>query len=421
MSKKIFRQAALDRLASPEKLDAPTRLVGSSGWLVLLGFLVSIGFGAYWALVTKAPVHVAAQGILINRGGLVEIIADRTGQLDDLTLVRGQLIEEGAVVARLSQEDLERELKIAEARLTDAEDRFKRFETFYYEQEERETRSDAARRQTIEQTLEVLREREKLLTERVESTASLVERQVVIRDKLLAAQVELNDAQERILTLEEEALSLSLAAQSRISERSISMLDESLAVDERMREIRRLKGQLSEQQVIVSAHTGRIVEVKVNEGDVVQAGTALATLAPSDDVGELEAIFYAAPGDGKLIEQGMEAEISPTAVEREVYGFIPGDVTHVAALPATPEGMRRTLQNDQLVTQLSANGAPIETRVRLMRDPLTPSGFAWSSSDGPFRGVGPGALIEGRVLVDEVPIIDLLLPGASKLLERAVQ
>lgn len=421
MSKKIFRQAALDRLASPEKLDAPTRLVGSSGWLVLLGFLVSIGFGAYWALVTKAPVHVAAQGILINRGGLVEIIADRTGQLDDLTLVQGQLIEEGAVVARLSQEDLERELKIAEARLTDAEDRFKRFETFYYEQEERETRSDAARRQTIEQTLEVLREREKLLTERVESTASLVERQVVIRDKLLAAQVELNDAQERILTLEEEALSLSLAAQSRISERSISMLDESLAVDERMREIRRLKGQLSEQQVIVSAHTGRIVEVKVNEGDVVQAGTALATLAPSDDVGELEAIFYAAPGDGKLIEQGMEAEISPTAVEREVYGFIPGDVTHVAALPATPEGMRRTLQNDQLVTQLSANGAPIETRVRLMRDPLTPSGFAWSSSDGPFRGVGPGALIEGRVLVDEVPIIDLLLPGASKLLEKAVQ
>ncbi|MEM1275287.1 MAG: hypothetical protein AAGH74_02075, partial [Pseudomonadota bacterium] len=176
MSKKIFRQAALDRLASPEKLDAPTRLVGSSGWLVLLGFLVSIGFGAYWALVTKAPVHVAAQGILINRGGLVEIIADRTGQLDDLTLVQGQLIEEGAVVARLSQEDLERELKIAEARLTDAEDRFKRFETFYYEQEERETRSDAARRQTIEQTLEVLREREKLLTERVESTASLVER-----------------------------------------------------------------------------------------------------------------------------------------------------------------------------------------------------------------------------------------------------
>ncbi|MEM9043276.1 MAG: NHLP bacteriocin system secretion protein [Pseudomonadota bacterium] len=421
MSKKIFRQAALDRLASPEKLDTPSRLVGSSGWLVLLGFLFALGFGVYWALVTKAPVHVSAQGILINRAGLVEIIADRTGQLDDLTLVQGNFVEEGAVVARLSQADLERELKIAQARLTDAQDRFQKFAKFHDEQQERERKSDAARQQTIEQTLQVLRDREKLLSEKVESTATLVERKVVIRDRLLAAQVELNDAQERILTLEEEALSLDLSAQNRNSERSIAMLDESLAVDERMREIRRLEEQLSEQQVIVSAHSGRIVEVKVNEGDVVQAGTALATLAPSDDIGELEAIFYATPSDGKLIEKGMDAEISPTAVEREVYGFIPGDVIHVAALPATPEGMRRTLQNDQLVSQLSANGAPIETRVRLMRDPLTPSGFEWSSSDGPFRGVGPGALIEGRVLVDEVPIIDLMLPGASKLLEKAMK
>ncbi|MEM8791742.1 MAG: NHLP bacteriocin system secretion protein [Pseudomonadota bacterium] len=417
MSKKIFRQAALDRLASPEKLDVPSRLVGAPGWIVLFGFMASIGFGVFWALTTKAPVHVAAQGILINRAGLVEIIADRTGQLDRIDLVQGNMVEAGTVVARLSQEDLQRELTIARARLADAQDRYQRFETFYLEQQDRERRSDAARRQTINQTLEVLRERETLLNERVQSTERLVERKVVVRDKLINARVELNDAQERILSLEEEALRLDLAAQSRKSERSIAMLDESLAVDERMREIKRLEDQLSEQQVIVSAHAGRIVEVKVNEGDVVQAGTALATVAPSDDLSELEAVFYAAPGDGKLIEAGMPAEISPTAVEREVYGFIPGDVIHVAALPATPEGMRRTLQNDQLVTQLSADGAPIETRVRLVRDPLTPSGFEWSSSDGPFRGVGPGALIKGRVMVDEVPIIDLLLPGASRLFD----
>ena len=66
MAKQIFRKAALERMASPERTDHPTSLVGASGWLLLISFLVAIAAGAAWALQTKAPVKISARGILID-------------------------------------------------------------------------------------------------------------------------------------------------------------------------------------------------------------------------------------------------------------------------------------------------------------------------------------------------------------------
>lgn len=106
----------------------------------------------------------------------------------------------------------------------------------------------------------------------------------------------------------------------------------------------------------------------------------------------------------------MTAEIAPTTVERNIFGHIPGRVLSVAPLPATPEGMRRVLQNAQLVTELTAAGAPIEVRIALSRDRRTVSGFAWSSSRGPKSRVSAGSIVRGRVVVDRKPVIAWLIP-----------
>jgi HlyD family secretion protein len=78
--------------------------------------------------------------------------------------------------------------------------------------------------------------------------------------------------------------------------------------------------------------------------------------------------------------------------------------------------MRRVLQNDQLVEQLSLGGAPIEVRLELRRTPDTPTGFEWSSSSGPVSGVNAGTLLEGKVVIEERPLIDLVVPSASQTL-----
>jgi HlyD family secretion protein len=164
--------------------------------------------------------------------------------------------------------------------------------------------------------------------------------------------------------------------------------------------------------VIRSPQAGRITEVKVVAGDVVAAGAALATIAPTEGKDTLLALLYVPATEGKRIEVGMPAEITPTTVERAVYGHIPGSVVSVAPLPATPEGMRRVLRNDQLVQQLIASGAPIEVRVALDRNIANASGFDWSASKGPDAQISAGSIVEGQVVVDRTPVIGWLIPAA---------
>jgi HlyD family secretion protein len=75
--------------------------------------------------------------------------------------------------------------------------------------------------------------------------------------------------------------------------------------------------------------------------------------------------------------------------------------------------MRRVLQNDQLVQQLLAGGAPIEVRIALERDAGNASGFAWSASRGPEASISAGSIVSGQVVVDHRRVIGWLLPGAG--------
>jgi HlyD family secretion protein len=66
--------------------------------------------------------------------------------------------------------------------------------------------------------------------------------------------------------------------------------------------------------------------VKVNGGDVVGAGSPIATLAPVEGSSDVVALLYVPAGQGKRIRPRMRAEISPSTVECAEYGYIRGGV-----------------------------------------------------------------------------------------------
>lgn len=420
MAREIFRKAALERMASPERVDRPTRLVGASGWLILTCFLVTILAGAAWALQTKAPVKIRAQGILIDQGGLVEIASEQGGLLEDVRVTPGDVVAVGQVVATLSRSELRRELAGADASRVDLQERYDRLAAAHEARTQRESIADEQKLRSIRNIRSSLLKRRELLQARAEKLAPLAERKVVPELRLIEAQIAVSDLDERLAALSEDSQRVRLEAAERASQREFELLEDRLAIEEQDRTIARLRARLSEEKVITSSREGQVVEIKVNAGDVLAPGAALATLAPVDLNRDLQALMYVPPADGKRVEPGMIAEIAPTTVEREVYGHILAEVISVAPLPATPEGMRRVLQNDQLVNQLSVGGAPIEVRLRLLPDPDTATGFKWSASQGPVGGVNAGTLLEGKVVIDERPLIDLVIPGASKTVGDAI-
>jgi multidrug efflux pump subunit AcrA (membrane-fusion protein) len=135
--------------------------------------------------------------------------------------------------------------------------------------------------------------------------------------------------------------------------------------------------------LITSSSAGRVLDVRVRPGSVVQPGTTLFSVERSG--GTLGGIVYLSPNDGKKVRPGMEVQIAPGSVRKEEYGLVLGRVTAVGAFPATLAGMRQVLGSDELARGLSTNGAPIEVEVELTRSGLTTSGYQWTST---LTGVG---------------------------------
>jgi len=412
MSETIYRQTALDRMANPERLDAPLTLVPRPSWILLGAFAVALVAGLVWASIARAPVTVGASGILINRSGLAEIAAAQDGRIQTMLVIPGDAVKIGQPIATIARTELTRELADARIELRDAEARLARLQGFYGEQGGRERGADSARLATISESRRALLSREAYLVQRAARMEKLIDRGFITQDQLVDVQIEIAAVREQLSNLGEAALRVRIDADERAGTSGLALLDEQRQVDEKRRLIERLEARLGDEEVIRATVAGRVTEVKLGTGDVVGAGTALVTVAPNQ--GGLVALLYVPASEGKRIAPGMRAEVNPTSVERAVYGHIRGRVTSVAPLPSTPEGMRRMLRNDQLVAELNARGAPIEVRILLDRDAANASGFAWSASKGPPGAISAGSIVAGRVVVADRRIIGLLVPGAGE-------
>jgi HlyD family secretion protein len=184
--------------------------------------------------------------------------------------------------------------------------------------------------------------------------------------------------------------------------------------------IAQLELQLKTGSVILSQERGRILELNVAPGQVVQPGTRLGTIETTSTQGqELQAISYFPIEDGKKIEQQrlklekskqkLKAQVTPNTVRRERFGGIKGNVTKVSAFAITREGASTVIGNPEVVETISSRRAQIEVTIELEKGD-TPSGYAWSSSKGPEGQITPGTTASVRVIVEEVPPVTFVLP-----------
>ena len=161
---------------------------------------------------------------------------------------------------------------------------------------------------------------------------------------------------------------------------------------------------------VVSPYDAQVLELLVNKGDVVQAGSHLLNVEVL--TGPRELVLYLPPAAGKQVRKGMEVHVSPSTASRDVYGYLLGTVSGVSLFPATEAGMLRLLDNPGLVRrfQQEVGDAPIQVNVALTPDPNTPSGYRWSSSRGPADPVTAGTLATAEIVLGQQRPISLVLP-----------
>jgi Biotin-requiring enzyme len=163
---------------------------------------------------------------------------------------------------------------------------------------------------------------------------------------------------------------------------------------------------------VVSLFDGRVDEILIEEGLYLERGQQVAVIKRGNK--PLQAFVFVAGEQGKQLKKGMSVHVLPSTVKAEEFGYMLGKVTSVSKFPLTEDEMFLLLENQSLLDQLSTgNGDQHRVDVKLFRDPSTPSGFKWSSSQGPPFAITRGTLCTASFVLGRQHPINLVLPSSE--------
>jgi HlyD family secretion protein len=368
---RLFRRAALEKMASPERLDEMMRVTSPVGWLALAALGLLTGAAVLWGVFGTITTKVRGNGILLRGGAVLVVLTDAAGRVDELLQPVGARLEAGQPVARLSQPDLEERIASVRAELDQL------------------SRSASTVVSGSQELIAELEGQLRALQERARQQEKMVSDGLITPARLIATQSEISSVRDRIQQLR------------------LGSVDRGLLVEQKRNELRELEARRNRAVVVSSPYRGHVLERMVDVGELVDKGSPLVTLEAAEGV--VSAVVYVPARDGKRLRPGMAVRLSPSTVRSEEYGFIVGTVQAVAEFPVTPEGMARVLRNAKLAETLAGKEAQLEITVALERA-QTPSGFRWSSSSGPPYTVSTGTLANARIAVESKRPISYVLP-----------
>jgi len=260
-----------------------------------------------------------------------------------------------------------------------------------------------------------LKDQLKLLQKLLKDQQRLVKMGLITKITALNTQIQIDSRKKEIRQNNDQNKQLAiqrLQTRNRIQENLLTLETKlQIARDQ----LRTLRNNFQQDSKAISFYSGRIISVDVALGDVAQPGTSLMTVAMTGLHSRfLEAVLYFPATQGKRILQGMVAQISPSTVKRDQFGAIIGMVTSIAEFPASPESMKRVLQNEEMVQDLSKAGLPIEVRAALVPDSRTFSQYQWTSSKGPPIAIHAGTVCTASAIVKRQPPIQLVIPLMKK-------
>jgi HlyD family secretion protein len=414
MDQPIFREVALDRLSSPEELDRLLRVTDSKAWIAQLTILALTVAALIWGYFGRVPSVVSGQGVIVRRGGVLNIVAAGSGVVQQLKVKAGDRIGQGQIVAEIAQPAMLEKRKNAEQALSQARRDRDRSHALRLEQANMETAAIQRQRSNAELEVKHLEQQADLAKENVAAQNQLLAAGIIIKQKAIEASQNLATIQDRIASVQahlQELQAQEFSIQAKVQEEDAQR---EMEIEDLERNLSVVDKDLEIAGNVVSPYRGEVLEVKVSSGTTV--GTSDPILSIQPDVQDLELLLYLPAARAKDVRPGMEARISPSSVKPEEFGFIKGYVTYVSDFPDTPAELMHNFENEVLVRALTGEGPVTGLHVEMERDPKTFSGYRWSSSRGPNLTLSGGTLCTAEVVTRWERPLELLVPTLRKTL-----
>ncbi|QFS52024.1 NHLP bacteriocin system secretion protein [Nostoc sphaeroides] len=465
----IFRKESLERLSSPERLDQLMQVVNPRSWLPLAALGSIVGVAVIWSIHGRIPVTVEGQGVLIYPSNVVPLQSKSAGQLMALNIKVGDVIKKGQVLATIDQAELRKQLQQQQAKLTQLESQDQAVGSLQRQRLEQEKRSQQQQshylqqrilelqtitpllktkgntsidqqRQGLQQRLSQAQALNPVFLQRMEIRRQFKKEGAISGDEALKAEQEYLENLEKIADIQNQLKELDVKStqtekdyrenfstisdlqaqlkeldskQASVAQQDLeSVTTRKKEIQEVKRQIAQLELQLGDNSQIISQYGGRILEITLTPGQVVSAGTRLATIEAENSKSKLVGVTYFPVSEGKKIKPGMKIQITPQTVKREQFGGIVANVTSISRFPITKEAAASEVGNAEVVEGLISQQKEglIQVFSDLEIDSSTPSGYKWSSSTGPKLTVSSGTTTVARVKVEERAPITFVLP-----------
>lgn len=415
-NKKIFRQVSLDRLSSAEDLNQLIKITSKKAWMILLGFGISIFMIVIWGIYGDIPTKVEGTGIIVNKGGIYTIHSNISGEISKLFVKKNDIVQKGQLILKVKNQNLLNKVELSQ----------KQFE--YLNKEYQEKIKDA--KISFKRNLKVLKNQKKEFS----YTVSLLEKNIknlISKQNILKKLYKEGLARKELLISNDEKLNkikinLFVAKNKYNSiDNQIKILKDDFKVknDDIKTKIYLLKKNLkdlkSKEKIltsIYSSYAGKVIELDVKKGELLFNNKKLLTIDSIKHEDVLYAVVFVPAVKGKQIEIGMDANIAPSYVKREEFGYIKGKVVYVSEFPMSFAGMKNIIDNNDLINSFIKDGPPLAVYVKLEKDNTTISGLRWSSIKGPPIKITGGTICKGRTVVRHQAPMSLVIPEIKKIL-----
>ena len=397
-NKKIFRDVALSRLSSPDQLDQLMQVSTPRHWIAVVVMAAGLLGAILWGWFGSLSTEVGGQVVFLRTGGLENVVASSTGRLADISVDPGEEVQQGQPVARLTQPELLDSVNTKRAKKLDLESQRSQLVSMQAQQMSLQQAFVSEQRRSLTEQIAIL-------GQRLKSQEELLADGLIVRREMLTTRSELEDARARLLQL-----SVNEFDSRKQFQLELQQIDQQLG--ELDRAIANLYNQTVQTSTVLAPQTGKVVAVLASPGALISAGSPLLLLERTGrTLKNLEVVVYVPAHEGKRVKVGSRILLSPSGVLREQYGYLRGWVTSVSEYPATAPAMMQVLQNEQLVQSMLKGGTVFEVRADLVRDPKTPSGYAWTSSAGPNQQIQSGSLGSALITVSRQRPLALVIPA----------
>jgi len=463
----IFRQQALEHLSTPEQLDQLLQVTTRKSWLPILALGAGLAAAVVWSIVGSIPLAVEGEGILVYPTKLVPFQAPALGQIQALYVQDGDQVSKGDVLGTIRQPELLQRLEQGKLRLAEVEARDAEFLRLHAERMQLEKESIEREHEQLSKRIAAVREAaerrkresEEYFAKQRENIAELGQLATKLSDdvervydkwralyegqkagdvefleagtayydnrfkladaKLREHEIELQELEaerahqqqmDLVADLEFQILELQIQLKKIDQAWEEKKSDSKLRIQEIKDDIAGYEEELKVKGLVVSEYSGRVSGVTAAVGQIVSAGEWLGFIATEAPEDELVAAIYYNVADGKKIHKDMVAHISPSMIPRERWGSMIGTVAKVSERAVTTDGVTHVVGNPEVARRLTATGNKIEVFASIEPDPLSKSGFKWTSGRGPAEVITQGTTVSVRITVESRRPITYVIP-----------